>query len=698
MSYEIERSNRTVSMSKKFLDLYEIKMDFIKISRLAHPDLRNKNKKVNNCPAPGIQLIVHCRGLTNRSGVGSFRALFWFESIGGKSIMMKSLKIGPVGNLIGLFLVLVTLSTSCGPAPRRLLSQDEKSADLLWFLSMIEENYAPLQYKQERFEFDWEARKVDVVHKTQAAKTNEEFYDILYEMVSGFKDAHTSTGLNNAELPARAKVAYLGFKGVRQGNALLVKELLPSFKEGSDFPVTPGTLVLEMNGQPLNELTLSQMSRYRDLGHDDANLTLNMNRLFFRVSTVNGLIQDEEVTLKLNKAGKEVMVTLPWVVKDLYRFQNEQKSALLEKKKNAGTEEASIASSFEFGFIGLNGSIEKNLSKLLAFARGTGDFQFWDSFRVLDHSIDWIIRQVASESDDTGKELTTPLAGLAKVRSYPSNAIAIPGAELIPAYVSRTEETKADGAKTGKFKSVGYVYIESFSMPPGAAAEFKSTILKFRDLGVKDLVIDLIDNGGGSLLFGMELAQALTSKKVIMPEIQFRLSDSWLDDFERQSLMADTDSEQETYRRIYQALLEDRESGLRMSRRFNIESLVSYPYPVNSDLVDHDMNIVLMVNEMCASMCDIFSGIIQDNTMGRVVGAKTMGAGGNVVMHFAAPNSQMFIQTTESLILRKDGTYVENNGIDPDVVIAVNETASGKYETVRAKAFEMLTRLPADSE
>jgi C-terminal processing protease CtpA/Prc len=80
--------------------------------------------------------------------------------------------------------------------------------------------------------------------------------------------------------------------------------------------------------------------------------------------------------------------------------------------------------------------------------------------------------------------------------------------------------------------------------------------------------------------------------------------------------------------------------------------------------------------------------------MATVVGSRTMGAGGNVVNHQQAPNSHVDIRQTESLLLRKDGTYLENNGVEADVKVAVNETAKTKYKEVRDAALKALLPQP----
>ena len=77
--------------------------------------------------------------------------------------------------------------------------------------------------------------------------------------------------------------------------------------------------------------------------------------------------------------------------------------------------------------------------------------------------------------------------------------------------------------------------------------------------------------------------------------------------------------------------------------------------------------------------------------MTKIIGSRTMGAGGNVVMHHHAPNSHLMVRQTESLILRRSGDYIENNGIQPDIEMAVSTTAMEKYDPVRKRAIQLLT-------
>jgi C-terminal processing protease CtpA/Prc len=70
-----------------------------------------------------------------------------------------------------------------------------------------------------------------------------------------------------------------------------------------------------------------------------------------------------------------------------------------------------------------------------------------------------------------------------------------------------------------------------------------------------------------------------------------------------------------------------------------------------------------------------------------------MGAGGNVVNYQQAPNSHLDLRQTESLVVRRDGTYIENVGVTPDVTIEnMSEGVESKFSEARTKALRVLLK------
>lgn len=610
-----------------------------------------------------------------------------------------------LASTLGLSLVLaMTLSMSgCDPVPRRTLSLEEKTADLYWVYSQFNEYYAPMEYKANRFGFDYSELKRSYLARAEATQSNDEFYTLLHSFVAEFKDAHTSGALTNSDLPDRAKVAYLGFSGKRVGNALVVTELLPTIARvvGSQYPVKVGAKITKLNGRALSEIILAESVKTRNLGSDEANLTFHMAKLFNRMSTSGGIPSEANATLTVVEGTTEKEVILPWIVKDLAQFQDEQQRA---NPTAESTSALSILNMLEgsniiarLGLLDFNDqmiTVEQVRNTLLGW--GDSAFDVTKSFRFVDDVATW--RSVVTEGPQAiaaPPVPPTPAERTRAVRYVPPSALFIPEAVVYPAYISREKTVNAAGEETANYKLVGTILLHSFSVGGADSVileQLNATIRAFQTVGVKDVVIDMINNGGGSLILGMKLAQALSKTKVVQPDIQFKLSDNWIDEFQSSALSrAESDADRELNRRVYEQLIRDRTEGKRLSTAMSIETLLNFgasPNPV----VESNFNIVLVVNEMCASMCDIFAATMQDNGLAKVVGTQSMGAGGNVVNHDQAPNSHFSVRQTESLILRKDGSYIENNGVTPDVAFKVTDSAATKYDGARREALKVLLR------
>ena len=642
----------------------------------------------------------------------------------------------------------------CDPIPSKTLTSDQKLADMMWLYSQFDENYAPLDYKLNRFGLNYEKLKTDYMQAAVNTSENDEFYHVMEQFVAEFRDAHTTSSLSDGGYPNRVKIAYLGFSGKRKGDSFVVTEILPTSKgDKSHFPIKVDDEIVTVNGKPLAEMIRSEFTKLQDLGNNDSNLTFHMNRLFTRVSTSNYLPVDRDIILGVKKLKKKLQtdsegdaankesaadtlmadnfevkeVTLPWVVKDLFDFRREQKIAKDKGVKaskespsdtltNLGSTHTSAdvfalkdqegGGALFFGLRGFDGSIQRLSSAFTQNNLSQAGYEFLDSFYFPNQVESWTSDVQVGPDGALNFADVTPLSQFQKVRKIPSKARFVTSEQAtFPAYV--TSEDMGHGEK----RLVATLYLNTFSPSASASAvvkEFKETLDALQFYGVQDLVIDMINNGGGSLNLGMKLAQALSNTKVEMPAIQFIASQSWMNQFEGLSRDAASDAERELASRIYKDLQDinrenDRrasgEKKTRLSNPYNLDqALLPFDLEPNTSL-NSKFRVVVLVNEMCASMCDIFSGIVQDNHLATVVGARTMGAGGNVVNHYEAPNSHLMVRQTESLIVRRVvkadgevvlGSYIENLGITPDVEMDVSSTSNSKYASVRIKAIEAL--------
>ncbi len=142
--------------------------------------------------------------------------------------------------------------------------------------------------------------------------------------------------------------------------------------------------------------------------------------------------------------------------------------------------------------------------------------------------------------------------------------------------------------------TTGYIHISSFGAE--TAREFVEAFNALGRKGMKNLIIDLQDNGGGYLNAAVDLAEMFLPKG---------------------STVVFTD-------------------GLHQSPQF---FLADSPKPVL------DGRVIIMTNEYSASAAEILSGAIQDNDRGVIVGRRTFGKG-LVQRPFPFPDGSMIRLTT----------------------------------------------------
>jgi C-terminal processing protease CtpA/Prc len=594
------------------------------------------------------------------------------------------------------FAALVILFGACAPAPRKVLTKDQKQADLMWLFSQFDENYAPLEYKAGKLGFNYTDLKAKYLKDADATATNEQFYRLMSKFVSEFQDAHTSTTQNFSFLPKRSNIAYLGFDGIRKGDGLLVTALLPSYVMAPNYPVKLGDTILKMDGQSLPDLVKAMAVERQHLGNPESNLTAHMPKLFSKTTGNDALpAADASAKLTIRRGFSTLDVVVPWITKDMQDFLREQQQFTKKEVSVGATEHLGLTLEkfFQFALAGFSDQAKVKPGVIDQLLRTSKDYQFYKSFVYVDKSPTWGSAMVAETLQQSFATPPTSVEKLKMKRFVPASAVFVNANAVYPTYVTGEKVFGVDGKATGETKLVATMYLDTFSpsgAEPAVLKEVSDTLYALQTLGVKDLVIDMIDNGGGSLSLGLQMAQLFSNQRIIMPEMQFKLSNTWIDEFESGSIKGGNDAERELFRRVYDGLSKDLESGLNLSSKWSTEALMPFAVKPN-DRLKNSMNVVLLVNEMCASMCDIFSAVMQDNKLATVVGAQTMGAGGNVVMHGEAPNSHMWVSQTESLILRKDGSYIENNGIKPDVALPVNEFSDMRYMPVRAVAVQLLT-------
>lgn len=603
--------------------------------------------------------------------------------------------------LVLLAAVVLLVSAGCDPLPRRKLEINDRVADAYWIDTQLRE-YAPMEYKQKLLNFDYNKAFDELLAKVSRPEvSNQEHMELMQAFVARFADAHTSTQILPSNLPGRVEIAYLGFSGYRMGDDLVVTEVLPSINGGL-YPLQIGDRVTKMDGLSLPEYIEKNLVKYRNLGDHQANATFHMNNIFTRVSTENGTIargSDAVVTVKRPSMSgwKDENITLPWVVKDLYDFDVDK--ARLRDLYTSGkiwglkvSDRTRGGKPFEIGLL-------DNSGRPYAFNRQWSDAskKYRKALKYLNgFSVNLPMRWTA-DAEKLHEAEKTAFERLKAERKISADALRVDVASTFPAYFVLEDELNAEGEPTGKKRGFGYIRIDTFSpMAPEemVISELKDTLDVFQRNGVKDIVVDQLNNGGGSVTLVMQVAQAFSNKKIQTFGIQFGLGDNWLDSFERGELWGPNDAERELQRRLLEKLEKEQAEGKRISSVYPIESLVPYQLKPN-DRIKEPFNIVLLINEMSASAADMFPAMMKDNGLATLMGRKTMGAGGNVVTLMSqSPGIRLRMNRTESLLVRPNGEYIENVGVTPHVEVDPTYFAMGQYEGLVSLANDYLKQGP----
>lgn len=172
---------------------------------------------------------------------------------------------------------------------------------------------------------------------------------------------------------------------------------------------------------------------------------------------------------------------------------------------------------------------------------------------------------------------------------------------------------------------VGYIKINSFEA--NTAKDFKTQLDDLRSQGIKSLIIDLRNNGGGYLTAVVNISDQILGKT-------------------------------------------------------NIVSLVA-PNGMKTDYSSDEMNkldvpFVVLVNKGSASASEILAGAVQDTEAGKIIGETTFGKG-IVQTPFDLKDGSGFRLTT-SYYLTPDGNNIHGKGITPDINHEQIEKAGYKIE------------------
>lgn len=220
--------------------------------------------------------------------------------------------------------------------------------------------------------------------------------------------------------------------------------------------------------------------------------------------------------------------------------------------------------------------------------------------------------------------------------------------EILRGTETKTFELKRENIKVnpveGKVLSNQIGYIEFSSFDEGTAEDFKTKYEELEKQGIKSLIIDLRNNGGGIVDEALEIADYIADKDSIL---------------------------------LYEVDKNNKEE-VRKSE--------------NNPIIN--MPIVILTNENTASSSEILAGALRDLGKARTCGMKTYGKG--VIQQVLTLPDGSGLKITSEKYLTPNKTEINKIGIEPDEKVELPDTVKNvlsvqeKDDTQLQKAIEML--------
>lgn len=208
---------------------------------------------------------------------------------------------------------------------------------------------------------------------------------------------------------------------------------------------------------------------------------------------------------------------------------------------------------------------------------------------------------------------------------------------------------------------------ERFKQYESVLAEFEKTTV--------GLIIDQDFNCGGSIVYVNKLFSLFYGKDFEPQRFSFRASVTQVEGLRRQqNKFSPIDDGFVEFKNVVDEIEATQKRGLAMTAPLPMRGFleVKLDLPGGNLIRPHTFQytkpIVLLINEMSGSGGDAFPALMKDFGRARLLGTRTMGAGGHLWddPHLQLKHSGGVISLTRSLIFRPNGEPLENFGVEPD--------------------------------
>ncbi len=559
--------------------------------------------------------------------------------------------------LSSLLLSISLTATAATTLKQRMLNEFES------IFNSFDVGYAPKEWKKAEMGFDLYAKADEVRQKINSQDlTVPQYQRLVSDFVLSTKDYHVSIRFLSTE-KASLPFSVLEAKG-RFFIAYVDRKKLTK----TTFPYDVGDELLLMNGRPVNDIV------------KELTTPLGGNR----AETDRAL-----ATMYLTKRSKRFYSDIPSGPMEL----------LIAQKKDGAKKKFQIIWDYtpeKVNFVN-NGLTPKfptlNLNPL---ERRSMEVDRFNDFAEVFNAAE----------DPTG------LGNRASVLPALGEEVAFEGGAAFNAKVYKM----VDG------KKVGFIRIPSYSeQSPALFATLFQMMVSSLEKQTDMLVIDQMNNPGGSVFYLYQLASILADQPLKTPLHEMSLTTSDIqdtiaildvlprindDDTAKAVLGQSASGYPVTYEfskfllGFYNFLLSEWNAGKRLTTPFYLYGVDH----INPSASNYSKPILILTNALDFSGGDFFPAIMQDNGRATIMGANTAGAGGYVLQ--AEMPSSLGLQGfryTASHAIRANGQPIENLGVAPDVPYSLtandlqNEYADFTI-AIKAQIYSMLRQAELKAE
>lgn len=487
------------------------------------------------------------------------------------------------------------------------LTLEQKIADIDQMVSLVKSSYGPRDYKKSQLGINVDQLR-DKYVALLPGTTNREFYYLVLRLVAEFRDSHFLALVPSTHL------SFLGFTTEWVDGKILIDTVDRRLSPRGKFDFERGDEVLALNESPVEEVA-QELALQRGSGFEQTSKRVGARLVAVRPARLVP-VPTGKVNVTIRRGTSDIIETV--------ELEGIEEGEPLDEASKPGQKGEPLTPRF-------------------GKRRTLKDF-------------DISIREMM-EAVTPHMERSYQCSGTTRI-AIPKDATILMMDPFV-AYYHPTEKGNVGYLRIPHYspedKEGNRLYEERFH-------QYEWTVTKLEENTV-GLIIDQDHNCGGSVDFLEQMAGLFLREDYLPLQFQFLASKAeylefkgWLDSEPKNTLMREFFAE--TVDLVKKHWL-----------------LGDFLTPKTAFLGNHKLKphprgytkpIVMLIDEMSGSGGDAFPAMLQGNGRAKLLGTRTMGAGGHVIEAPSLNNSGIELRLTKSLFYRPDGVAVENNGAVPD--------------------------------